>query len=62
MNTEKLYNSDLDKWETKENIIHIIMDMGYTEEEAENEINYSIKQGILYTEEGYQKHFAPYEN
>ena len=62
MNTELLYNSDLDKWETKTEIINIIIGMGYTEEEAENIINDSINQCILYTEEGYKKHFAPYEN
>lgn len=62
MNTEKLYNSELDKWKTKTEIINIIMGMGYTEEEAENILDDSIKQCILYTEEGYKKHFAPYEN
>lgn len=55
-----LYNSDLDKWETKTEIINIIIGMGYTEEEAENIIDDSIKQGILYTVEGYNEHFAPY--
>lgn len=62
MTTEILYNSDLDKWETKTEIINIVMGMGYTENEAENIIDDSIKQGILYTKEGYNKHFKPYEN
>lgn len=59
---EMLYNSDLDKWETKTEIVNIIMGMGYTEEEAENHIDYSIKHRILFTEEDYSKYFAPYEN
>lgn len=62
LNTELLYNSDLDKWETKTEIINIIMGMGYTEDEAENILDDSIKQGILYTIENYKEHFAPYEN
>ena len=61
-NTELLYNSNLDKWETKTEIINIIMGMGYTEEEAGNILDDSIKQCILYTKEGYNKHFEPYEN
>ena len=47
MKIEMLYNSDLDKWEAKTEIINIIIGMGYTEEEAENIIDDSIKQGIL---------------
>lgn len=62
MKTEKLYHAELDKWETKTEIINIVMDMGYTENEAKNIVDDSIRQHILYTEDEYNKHFKPYEN
>ena len=63
MNTEKLYNSDLDEWFYKITIIKSICNLlKCTEEEAENHIEYGIKHGLYYTVEGYNKHFAPYEN
>lgn len=57
-----LYNSENDKWYTKEEVINNIMEQGYNEEEAESHLEYSIKHNILYTIEGYNKYFKPYEN
>ena len=68
MKSEKFYNADSDQWLTKAEVIKSIinlyheMGLNYTEENAENQIDYMVKHGFLYTEEGYQKHFKPYEN
>lgn len=63
MKTEKFYNANSDQWHTKTEVINDIINMlDCTEEEAENHLEYSIKHNLIYTEEGYKKHFAPYEN
>lgn len=58
----RYYNAESNVWQTEEEIINIIIEQGYTEEEAKNHIDYSIKHRILYTVEDYNKHFAQYEN
>lgn len=59
----KLYVADNDMWEDYEDTIKIIMQNNECSRiEAIGHINYSIKHGILYTEEGYKKTFAEYEN
>ena len=55
---EILYNAESDKFYTRKEIINLIMQLGYTEEEANNYINNSIEQNILYDTDNYIKHFT----
>ena len=62
-NNNYLYEPQNDKWYTIKELINIIKTINnYTEEQAKEHINYSIKHGILYDYDEYIKSFKPFEN